>query len=71
MLKHTEAKHPDYLNIKSSQEKMVAIADAINMAIKQGENRQKILKIQESFVNNGGNNVCSSVRSNRGNYIFQ
>jgi hypothetical protein len=36
---------------------MVSIADAINMAIKQGENRQKILKIQESFVNNGGNNV--------------
>lgn len=51
MVKHTAANHRDIENLKKSHEKMVQVADAINTAIKQGENRQKIIKIQESFVN--------------------
>ena len=37
---------------------MKKIADGINNAMKEGENRQKILNIQNSFIGSGGFEVC-------------
>eukprot|EP01117_Protostelium_nocturnum_P002384 TRINITY_DN1305_c0_g1_i9.p1 TRINITY_DN1305_c0_g1~~TRINITY_DN1305_c0_g1_i9.p1 ORF type:complete len:491 (-),score=100.28 TRINITY_DN1305_c0_g1_i9:1423-2895(-) len=50
LIKRTPESHPDYSNLKSSLEKMTSTAQVVNEAIKAGENRQKILDIQSSFL---------------------
>jgi hypothetical protein len=50
LVKHTPPEHPDNTQLNASLERMKQIANSINTAIKQGENRQKIINIQESFV---------------------
>lgn len=50
LVKHTEPNHPDYGELLSASEKMKNVANDINQAIKRGENAQKILNINNSFV---------------------
>jgi hypothetical protein len=57
MFKHTPEMHPDYKGLRASLEKMKAIANDINEAIKQAENTKKIISIQSSFVNMGNHTV--------------
>jgi len=51
---HTEANHPDKETLRIAVVLMKQISDGIELAIKEGENKQKILTIQSSFITNGG-----------------
>jgi len=51
LLKYTDKSHVDHAGLTACLDKMKQIANDINQAIKQGENRQKILHIQDSFLN--------------------
>jgi len=50
LVKRTPPEHPDYQNLTNSLEKMVQTAKNVNEVVKAGENRQKILNIQNSFL---------------------
>jgi hypothetical protein len=50
LIKHTEQTHPDSAALGQALTKMKQLAEDINKAISDGQNRQHILQIQASFL---------------------
>ncbi|KAF0442438.1 Dbl-likey domain-containing protein [Gigaspora margarita] len=46
LLKHTENTHPDYINLKQCVQQISLIAEEVNEKIRDAENQQKVLEIQ-------------------------
>lgn len=66
-MKHTDQSHPDYQDLTKALDKMKSVAHEINVAMKDAENRTKILLIQDSFVN--GNVKVSLFYLTMTNYV--
>ncbi|CAG8483041.1 16848_t:CDS:2 [Dentiscutata heterogama] len=46
LLKHTENTHPDYINLEQCVQQISLIAEEVNEKIRDAENQQKVLEIQ-------------------------
>jgi hypothetical protein len=53
LIKHTAENHPDYENLQTAFETIKRIASHINDAIKEAEDRKKMIEIQNSFETAG------------------
>ncbi|CAG8526289.1 21197_t:CDS:2 [Dentiscutata erythropus] len=66
LLKHTENTHPDYINLEQCVRQISLIADDVNEKIRDAENQQKVLEIQNK-VERLPNNILDPARR----FIYQ
>ncbi|CAG8831359.1 14761_t:CDS:2, partial [Racocetra persica] len=66
LLKHTEKTHPDYINLEQCVHQISLIAEEVNEKIRDAENQQKVLEIQNKVERLPGNIINPARR-----FIYQ